>query len=300
MMLPSMNSIKPNNMYAFHSSHQGASHKRKGLVCQDSAFSRFKSNDRYAIAIVSDGHGGKNYFRSDRGSRLAVETAYKSVRGFMENFMKPTSSKDLLSELCSNPDKFMRQLEANILYHWLEKTADDYRCNPFTEAELALMDDDFRRKYESAPDKRYVKAYGATLIAVVIMPGQFWFGLHIGDGKCVAYHPDGTFCQPLPWDDKCFLNVTTSLCDENPLPEFRHCFHTEWFPTAIFVGSDGIDDCFASDHDLYNFYLEVVTTFKEKSCKEAFAEIDSFLPLMSERGSGDDISLSGIITEVQR
>lgn len=286
-------------MYAFHSCHQGASHKQYGLACQDYAFSRYKSGDRYAIAIVSDGHGGKNYFRSDRGSRFAVEAAYKSINGFMSNFIKPTSSLNLLDELYGNPEKFLKQLEANILFRWLEKTAKDYKCDPFTESELAMTDEKFQMKYGNLPDKYFLKAYGATLIATVILPGKFWFGLHIGDGKCVACNPDGIFIQPIPWDDKCFLNVTTSLCDENPLPRFRHCFHNDWFPSSIFVGSDGVDDCFASDNDLYGFYSEVMNTFKEKNTKEAFIEIDRFLPLMSEKGSGDDISISGIILDIK-
>ena len=56
-----------------------------------------------------------------------------------------------------------------------------------------------------------------------------------------------------------------------------------------------MDDCFANDEDLYSFYNEVIQTFQEKSFQDAYKELDSFLPVMSEKGSGDDISVSGII-----
>ena len=154
-----------------------------------------------------------------------------------------------------------------------------------------------RDKYESKPQDYFVKAYGATLIAVVIYPGHFWFGLHIGDGKCVAQNTTGEFFQPIPWDDKCFLNVTTSLCDEKPLDNFRHCFYTDQFPSAIFVGTDGIDDCFANDEDLYGFYQEIIQTFQDKKDEKAKKEVDEFLPLMSQKGSGDDISVIGVINK---
>lgn len=282
-----MNSNK-DKIVAFHSCHQGASHKKTGKVCQDYAFARFRAKDFYAVAIVSDGHGSDDYFRSDRGSKLAVRTTQEAINRFMH------SMKDADLSLF-RPEELMRQLEMNILYNWRKKIYKDYQRHPFTEAEMAQMSDKGRAHYEANPDIHFVKAYGATLIVVVVYPEHFWFGLHIGDGKCVARDANGDFYQPIPWDDKCFLNVTTSLCDEKPLGNFRHCFHTDHFPSAIFVGSDGVDDCFANDEDLYGFYQEVFQTFQEKDLKDARAEIDDFLPKMSEKGSGDDISVSGIV-----
>lgn len=273
-------------MYTFHSSHQGSSHKKKDKICQDAAYSRFQDNDRYAVAIVSDGHGGTNYFRSDKGAHFAIEAARESIEVFMECFLKEDSFEKTSNCLFEKPNNLMRQLETSIIYRWRAKIKEDYEQNPFSENELGIRD----------LEKDWVKAYGTTLIVVVIYPEHFWFGIHIGDGKCVAQYADGKMDQPIPWDDKCFLNVTTSLCDENPLINFSHSFHTDNFPTAIFVGSDGVDDCFAKDEDLYDFYEEVIQTFRtNKNFEVAYKEVDAFLPVMSERGSGDDISVSGIL-----
>lgn len=254
---------------------------------QDYAFA--SSGKSYALAIVSDGHGNNDYFRSDKGSTFASRSAQESIRKFMKNISDSDWADDKMQE------KLLRQLETNIIYTWRKKVCKDHKKHPFTEEEKALMSEKAKNRYESDPKKFCFKAYGATLIAVVVCPKKFWLGLHIGDGKCVAQYADGQFEQPIPWDDKCFLNVTTSLCDEQPLKNIRHCFHTDNFPTAIFVGTDGVDDCFANDDDLYGFYEEVIQTFREKDFDKARAEIDSFLPTMSEKGSGDDISISGII-----
>lgn len=274
-------------MLAFSSSHQGASHKRSGKACQDAAYARYKKRDRYAVAIVSDGHGGTNYFRSDRGSRFAVEATQKAIKRFILNCDTGALQRE--------SERYLKQLEQNIVYEWRKRVKQDYDTHPFTDEEINLMSEDARKKYYADADTAFIKAYGATLIAVVVYPGKFWMGLHVGDGKCVAFDADGVPSQPIPWDDRCFLNVTTSLCDARPLESFRHCIHFDSFPSAIFIGSDGVDDSFANDTDMYGFYEEIIRTFREKPYEEAFQEVDAFLPVLSEKGSGDDISVSGVI-----
>lgn len=293
-----MNSIDPNrtSMRAFSSCQQGASHLRSGKVCQDAAYARYEEGDRYAVAIVSDGHGGVNYFRSDRGSRFAIEATRKAISRFMVNFEDNRKGNLAMESLQCAPERYMKQLEQNIVYEWRELLVkQDYKAHPFTDAEIDLMSEDARKKSYADADAAFIKAYGATLIAVVVYPGKFWFGLHVGDGKCVAFDAEGQPSQPIPWDERCFLNVTTSLCDARPLESFRHCIHFNRFPSAIFVGSDGIDDSFATDTDLYGFYEEVARTFREKTYEEAKEEVDKFLPVLSEKGSGDDVSVSGVI-----
>lgn len=289
-----MNSIDPNrtSMRAFSSCQQGASHLRSGKVCQDAAYARYEEGDRYAVAIVSDGHGGANYFRSDRGSRFAIEATRKAIGSFMSNFKKKNKE---LKNFRRDPERKLTHLEQNIWYEWRELVKQDYKAQHFTDAEIDMMSEDARKKYYADTDAAFTKAYGATLIVVVVYPGKFWFGLHVGDGKCVAFDAEGQPSQPIPWDERCFLNVTTSLCDARPLESFRHCIHFDHFPSAIFVGSDGIDDSFATDADLYGFYEEVVRTFREKTYEEAKEEVDKFLPVLTEKGSGDDVSVSGVV-----
>jgi serine/threonine protein phosphatase PrpC len=287
--LTKTSSIKESSLFAFDCSQQGASHIKEGKVCQDFAVSSYAN--KYAVTVVCDGHGGERYFRSDTGSRFAGETALDSIRECMKEC---TESQKYRERVKTDHETFLKQLEKNILYRWIKKVDSHFNEKPFTEEELNKLPDVERKSFEQQSE-RYIKAYGTTLIAVVLYPGHFWFGLHIGDGKCVAAFEENRFEQPIPWDDKCFLNVTTSLCDGNASSEFRHCFHTDNFPQAIFVGSDGVDDSFANDTDLHGFYSEIIKLFQSEGKEKAVEEIRTSLPEISQKGSQDDISVAGII-----
>ena len=57
------------NHIVFQSKCQGYSHIKSDLECQDSTL--VKKTEKYAIAVVADGHGSASYFRSSRGSLFA-------------------------------------------------------------------------------------------------------------------------------------------------------------------------------------------------------------------------------------
>lgn len=50
---------------------QGESHKATGKVCQD--YAMCSTDNGIAVAVLSDGHGGSRYFRSDVGSKTIKE-----------------------------------------------------------------------------------------------------------------------------------------------------------------------------------------------------------------------------------
>lgn len=268
----------------------GASHIKIGKVCQDFALS--SGGNDYALAIVCDGHGGDKYFRSDRGSRIAATKAKEAIREFMKSRFKKSHGGKLVNTILTNPDAFMHQLTANIIFRWREAIAEDFKHEPFTDAEKAILSPN--EMAELLKDEEWVSTYGTTLIAV-IRSKEFWFGLHIGDGKCVTVSNANEYAQPIPWDEKCFLNKTTSLCDEQALTHFRYYFDKVNLPKAIFVASDGVDDTFGSDEALHRFYKTVLQLFSEKGMKEGVTELRTYLPQMSEKGSRDDISIAGIL-----
>lgn len=263
----------------------GASHIKSGTVCQDCSKSREMPNSRFVV--ICDGHGGADYFRSDRGSRFACEA-------FMDCAENPDLLK-ALSEIYSEKQKkqYINQLIKSIIARWNTLVEQDIGQNPFSEDELCNISERAKRKYESG--EQLQSAYGTTLIGIIMTEG-FWLGVQIGDGKCVAISENGEFSQPIPWDDECFLNITTSLCDENAAQKFR--FHYDRvLPAAVFVASDGIDDCFAGDERLYDFYRLTLKSFKEADENSAVAQLSEYLPILSEKGSGDDMSV-GILVNV--
>ena len=266
------------NFKAFHMSERGESHLHDGRVCQDSSASF--SDECGTVAVVSDGHGGCDYVRSQIGSAMACEAAVKNIRRLFENI----SPDAFLAE----PDMMLIQLEAAIINDWNESVRSHYEANPFTEEELDCVSEKAGASYRSG--HRIERAYGATLIAAAVTR-DYWFGIQIGDGKCAAFDEAGICTQPIPWDEKCFLNKTTSICGSDALRDFRH-FYSEKIPTAVFMGSDGIDDSFKNEEDMYDFYKTILYAFLISDYTQAVDELKAYLPRLSKEGSADDVSIA--------
>lgn len=265
---------------SFNMSFQGTSHIKKNKECQDASASYFDEN--MAIAIVCDGHGGDDYIRSSIGSSIACDVTEKIIKNFLENIKG--------EKFFSTPEVHLKKIEDCIIYDWNTSIYKHFENNPFLEDELNTISSKAKKKYMEG---RIESAYGTTLIAVA-MTAEYCFGIHIGDGKCVSLMANEKFCQPIPWDEKCFLNATTSICDADASLEFRH-FYSKESPTAIFVGSDGIDDCFINDNQLYDLYKTIIFSFGTSDFEKAVDELKDYLPRLSSKGSGDDVSIAAIL-----
>ena len=269
------------NVKAFSLFAQGASHIKKHKECQDHALSDY--TEEYAISVVCDGHGGDDYVRSAIGSKVGCEAALSNIRKFLKTISK--------EQFQSDPENNLRTLKASIINAWNEHIKLYHHGHPFTDEELSVVSEKARKRYVEG--SRIESAYGTTMIAVAVCK-DYWFGLHIGDGKCVAINPEGEFKQPIPWDEKCFLNATTSICDSDAIERFRH-FYSEKLPAAVFVGSDGIDDCFSNNEQLHNLYKTVLYSFATTEFSEALEGLKDYLPRLSAKGSGDDVSIAAIL-----
>lgn len=124
-----------------------------------------------------------------------------------------------------------------------------------------------------------------------------WFGIHIGDGKCVELLENGTLCEPIPWDEACEQNITTSICDSDAIEEFRYVIQKD-FPAAIFIGSDGIDDSYSSEMELHELYRNIFIVFAEHSTEVGNNEVRDYLPKITRRGSGDDVSIAALFARI--
>lgn len=269
---------------SFHLSVQGAGHIRRNKECQDASASR--CCDQYSMAVVCDGHGGDDYIRSALGAQFACAAAESSIQSFLQT-MEP---ERFLTQK-TKQDARLRQLEASIINAWNKAVAEHYREHPLSAAETSCLSERAKKRY--LEDGQIESAYGTTLIAAAMTP-EYWFGLQIGDGKCVVIDKSGTFTQPVPWDEQCFLNATTSICDSNALQNFRHFFSGE-LPAAIFLGSDGVDDCFSTEQQLNHLYQTITYSFATSSFDCAVSGLEDYLPRLSAKGSSDDVSISAIL-----
>lgn len=113
---------------------------------------------------------------------------------------------------------------------------------------------------------------------------------------------------------RCEDNSTTSLCDEDAFERFRSCVIdlSERKVTACCMGSDGVEDAyrdtytdFGGKHTLMGgvntFYKQLLCSIAEHSPEDFMQYLDEMLPEFSRTGSGDDISVAGIVdTEAVR
>lgn len=172
--------------------------------------------------------------------------------------------------------------------------------NDLTEWELSHVEEKYREEFlkkRSDPEATFEKTYGCTLITYV-QTSSYWFAFQIGDGKLVKMSVinDKLHCdQPIPWDSRCFLNKTTSICDSNAIEEFRYCYQGDGFyPTAMFLGSDGLDDSYGDGELLYNFYANLFKQIAKSGNEEACNVLKRSLPKISKIASKDDISVACI------
>lgn len=282
---------------------QGESHIATGKVCQDYSYSKVYENGN-AIAIVCDGHGGKRYFRSDIGAKIAAEVAERKVRAFIEeaglSLLKgtPFTQCVTISEQITNQDfdktsnieRAFRQLFGSVIYEWNAQVLEHASQTPISETEKESLEKQWIKEFDSKDNLE--KVYGCTLLVCAYTP-WFWFAFQIGDGKCFACDESGIWSEPIPWDERCFLNKTTSICDSSAIDEFRYCYDgTGNFPIAVILGSDGIDDSFGAEENQANFYVQILKSIAKSGIETTLSEIESTLPQLSKIGSRDDMSIA--------
>lgn len=298
-------------IFSFSATETGYNHIKAEprKVCEDA--SGFYSDDQMHICVVADGHGSDNYPRTDRGSQFAVDAAIEQIKAFVQKIYNPDSenpeksekeSDELIEKLLYtrfDETHLLKYLSRNILMKWREFVEKDVLENPFREAEMANVSDKYKKRYmsDNISERKAEKAYGCTLIAYVVTE-KFSFGMQIGDGKCVVVDREGTILEPIPWDENCQMNVTTSICDSDASDEFRF-FVTEENPAAVFCGSDGIDDSYTNIEEMYALYRSILKIFVEYGIEVGKSEIKEYLPILTKRGSGDDVSIA-LIMDIKR
>ncbi|NVK66740.1 MAG: protein phosphatase 2C domain-containing protein [Flavobacteriales bacterium] len=291
------------NISTYNKTEIGYSHINKEIVCQDYSLSHSAPDGSLFVGIVSDGHGGKTYCRSNIGSRFACETALEAIKGLsgLSELLKDRSAKvpvrkktnqlssdndienfEIILPSIKDIDPVFEHLFQYIYNEWVLKVETHWTEHPPTKEEADLLG-----------NNEIVKAYGATLLAFV-QSNDYWFGFQIGDGKCLACNKNDGWYEPILWDSECFLNITTSLCGSDAYKSFRYSFSGKGdFPLAIMLGTDGIDDSWGNR--LAEYYTSILEDIENLGIEKAKTSLSESLPDLSKNGSGDDVSISWII-----
>nr|WP_242703872.1 protein phosphatase 2C domain-containing protein [Enterococcus sp. 669A] len=290
----------------FTASNPGPKYAKKKWACQDNSG---KKDLAYVKAIaVADGHGSSDCFRSELGSSIAIRAFFNEVEIFCgKECDDPGLSK--FSETGINNFKYAVWCE------WKKLIKEDWEKRLINqvlgenELRFEFVSEKYKDRFSSEdPDivERYLyTAYGTTLLCAVVIESQILL-IQIGDGTCVMLQKNGEYSTPIPYDEDNFLNVTASLCEEGANRKIRHKVidcnpDSLTMPVAIFLSTDGIDDCYPvyhNEHYLYRLYSIIIENILAIGFSKTEAEIEGDLLIgMTEKGSQDDISLAYLISE---
>ena len=285
----------------------GPKYQEKGWDCQDC--SKIFTFDDTQIAVLADGHGSGNCFRSEHGARIACEAAIKMTwlyRVFEDRSKNVQRFSD--SGIESFKYAIAKEWRLSVREDWIKRASRTHKLGD-GEVRYAAVKEKFLDRYNSE-DKNIVErylytAYGTTLLLAVSIENQVLL-LQIGDGTCVVLRRDGTFCCPIPVDENNYLNVGVSICEEDADLKMRHAIidcdeDSPQAPVAIFMTSDGVDDCFPvfeNDKHLYGLCSVIIENILENGFEATEKEMTKdLLPGLTEKGSKDDISMCYLVTE---
>lgn len=300
---------------------QGESHRKRELQREHLlAGRRFPCQDRatvngslvasdgttFSFMGISDGHGGAPYFRSHKGAEFALQVVQDIVSRRMDRIQELVVAGDF--------DTIRSQLALAIVKDWHKLIDQDLVEHPITKEELDHLEEEkpsVAALYRQGHDLYSI--YGCTLVSYFATK-DFWFAIQIGDGDFALSLDGQEFVLPMPKDEGCFLNQTTSLCDATATKEFRSVSGTQ-IPKVVLCTSDGVANSFKTEDQVTGFYRSLFNLFVQSEfpqcqelrcknqnqcdlqCKDALVreEICRYLPKLSKNGSGDDIALAAIV-----
>ena len=192
-------------------------------------------------------------------------------------------------------ERRIRRLCRDIAVRWQAAVTGHYDANPLTEEEVKAAGNLYQTY---AAGKRISHIYGATLLAAVMTDDRMLL-IQKGDGHAVFVYENGvTSHEVIPWDERCVLNYTTSLCDTDAADTFTYTIvdmTKKPAVAAVFLASDGLEDCFP-DMGPADVFVGQTAIFGAKEGMENLEEyLRSELSGMSDRASRDDISVVGWI-----
>ena len=252
----------------------GASHVRRQQPNQD-AVMWSPAAAAYAVMAVSDGHGSAAHFRSEIGSRLAVEVA--------EAILADAAADP--AWIAARDTAQARQFAARIVDAWRERVVEHLAAVPLAPEGNSRHDGDAR-----------FLPYGATLVACAATPAGL-FLLQLGDGDLLLGAPDGTIVRPLPSDEGLVGEQTYSLCQADAEQRIRLRIVTpdEYAADFVILATDGLSKSYADEAAFLRLAGSWRQTIAERGPAAVVQELDGWLGAASQQGSGDDITLGFVV-----
>jgi hypothetical protein len=261
---------------------RGGSHIRNGLPNQDATSHRSLETPTGAVAAVADGHGGKRYVRSDRGSAFAVEIACDTVSEFLARY-SDLRGDELLTTA-------REALVSPLVDRWRDTVRADLKREPLTPEE--------EQRSGQLHGEDLFLAYGATLLIAAVWDDTTLL-LQLGDGDLNAVLRSGDVQRPVPEDHRLVAGETTSL----GLPDAVESFRLAELPVSnrdtielLMLCTDGYGNSFADP----DWRHDVGADLLERARREGLDELGRALPAWlaeSASAGGDDVTMALLYRE---
>lgn len=254
---------------------RGLSHTEENKPCQDS--SGIFYGTRYSIIAVADGHGNQIHFRSNAGSRIAIETLF-------DVFETMFSNDDGWEQLKSHNEGILDLLRKNIVEEWTVRTQNHFKQNLLDpiEKKITGTKGSYTRKYDATD-------YGTTLLACIISD-DFIIGMKIGDGIVLTLNDNNGLVPSLNSDVNSIGNITASLCDDDASDTLCiEYLDLAARPDAIMICTDGFQNAF-DEESLFRYSNSIVTLAGIGGYW--YSSIAPQVAMCTERGNKDDTSIA--------
>ena len=255
---------------------RGSSHQRAGTPNQDAvAYAEVPGRVPGLVAAVADGHGGDRYVRSDRGARIAVNTACAVAQ---EAVLDLGSCHDemLIHERLSGP------VIETLVARWRTEVGAHWRRDPFNAQEVG------RAGAVLEPDP-YL-AYGCTIILGLFT--SEWVGVvQVGDGDVIVVSA-GAVLLPVAEDSRLVGGQTTSLCLPTAARDVRVAVLTApQLPELVVLATDGYGNSFASSLWRNEIGVDLAESLNGQGLTGVSEQLPGWLAESAIAG-GDDVSLA--------
>jgi hypothetical protein len=278
MTNPADQSTGPGGWDVMTASTRGAAHEATGRPNQDAQGWRILDPGRQlVIGAVADGHGHSRHFRSERGSRLAVEQGCEAGAAFATTLGGLIDADEVAAAARA-------ALVPRVVETWSRAVAEDYGRAPFSAEEEAT-----RVMY----DDEAVIAYGSTLLLLVLGP-RWAVVAQIGDGDVVLLHADGGVEAPVPEDPSLDGHYTTSLCQSGAADSFRVAVidRSETPILGLLAATDGFGNAQAAEPWQEAVGTDLSDMLRSKGAGWVRDRLGSWTEqCASSEGSGDDTTV---------
>ena len=272
---------------------QGLIHKNLGKPNQDAVhFFQERPGNLPVILSLADGLGDPAFFRSDRGSRFAVEAAVESAQKFLNNFILTASE---LSE-----ENIREQFCRIFTRLWMERVVSDFRNDPPTDDMIQSNEKkaNYHIRHVSFTDEmeraEAVAAYPySTTSITLIATTQFVIVIQIGNGDVLMVEPSGEISRPVPAILQDIGVHNLSMPKSWTLFEIWHRDCSDGsLPVAVFMSTDGFSGCYDDIEDFEKYCVSGFhDSFADHDVKDIQVDIQTDLDMITREGCGDDVTI---------